>query len=175
MEIRYGAAVRWDRLFDELEAQAGEAEREERDALADELRDGDWAETGWRDLLGGHVVIELFGGTRVEGTVTLVNAQLLQLSGHRTDHVVSTDAVAVVHAAERRADASGRVAAALGWGHVFRALRDEGEDVVVRLVDGSTREGGVAAVGHDFVRLVTPFAVTQDVVWAAIVMVSGRT
>ena len=167
--------MRWDRLFDDLEAQADEVEREERDALADELRDGEWAETRWRDLLGGRVVIELLGGTRLDGTVTLVNAQLLQLSGHRSDHVVSTDAVAVVHAAERRADASGRVAAALGWGHVFRALRDEGEDVVVRLVDGSMREGGVVAVGHDFVRLVTPSGVTQDVVCAAIAMVSGRT
>lgn len=174
MQIRYRAAVRWDRLFDELEAQSDELEREERDALVDEMRDGDWAETRWLDLLGGRVTLELIGGGRVDGVVTLVNEQVLQLAGDRTDHVVSAGAVVVVHAAERRADVSGRVAAALGWGHVFRALRDEGEDVVVRLIDGSTREGVVTAVGGDFVRVVTPSGAAQDVVWAAIVMVSAR-
>ncbi|MCL8251786.1 hypothetical protein AERO_10355 [Aeromicrobium fastidiosum] len=167
--------MRWDRLFDDLEAQAEEIEREERDALADELRDGDWAETGWRDLLGGVVTLELVGGARLTGTVTLVNQTLLQVAGDRADHVVSAGAVSVVHAAERRADGTGRVAAALGWGHVFRALRDAGQDVVLHLVDGGSREGVVAAVGADFVRVVTPAGLAQDVVWAAIAVVSGRT
>ena len=166
--------MRWDRLFDDLEAQAEELERAERDALADELRDGDWAETHWRDLLGGVVTLEAASGALLTGTVTLVNRTLVQISGDRVDHVVSADAVTVVHASERRADPTGRVAAALGWGHVFRALRDAGEDVVVRLVDGSSREGVVTAVGADFVRIATPAGLAQDVVWTAIVVVSGR-
>lgn len=173
--VGYRAAVRWDRLFDDLEGQADELEREERDALVEELRDGTWAETRWRQLLGGRVALEVLGGVRVEGEVTLVNERLLQISGERTDHVVSADAVLVVHASERRADEPGRVAASLGWGHVFRALRGTGESVLVRLVDGSSREGLVAAVGRDFVRLSTPAGRSQDVVWAAIAMVSGRT
>lgn len=170
----YCAVVRWDRLFDDLEAQADDLERQERDALVDELRDGDWAETRWRHLLGGQVAIEVVGGGRVEGEVTLVNDRLVQVSGERTDHVVAASAVLVVHAAERRAEPVGRVGTALGWGHVFRALRDAGEPVVVRLVDGSSREGEVVAVGADFVRLATPSGRSQDVVWPAIVMVSGR-
>lgn len=170
----YRAVVRWDRLFDDLEAQADDLERQEREALVDELRDGEWAETQWRHLLGGRVAIELVGGSRVEGEVTLVNDRLVQVSGDRTDHVVAATAVAVVHAAERRAEPVGRVGAALGWGHVFRALRDAGEAVVVRFADGTSREGEIVAVGADFVRLVTPSGRSQDVVWAAIVMVSGR-
>jgi PAS domain-containing protein len=162
-------------LFDDLEGQADELEREERDALVDELRDGTWAETGWRQLLGGRVALEVLGGARVEGEVTLANDQVVQISGERGDHVVSAGAVLVVHASGRRADDPGRVAASLGWGHVFRALRDAGEEVVVRLVDGSSREGTVVAVGGDFVRLATPSGRGQDLVWTAIVMVSGRT
>lgn len=173
--VGYRAAVRWDRLFDDLEGQADELEREERDALVDELRDGTWAETGWRQLLGGRVALEVLGGARVEGEVTLANDQVVQISGERGDHVVSAGAVLVVHASGRRADDPGRVAASLGWGHVFRALRDAGEEVVVRLVDGSSREGTVVAVGGDFVRLATPSGRGQDLVWTAIVMVSGRT
>jgi hypothetical protein len=173
--VGYRAAVRWDRLFEDLEGQADELEREERDALVDELRDGAWTETRWRHLLGGRVAVEIIGGARVEGEVVLVNDQVLQISGTRTDHVVSAAAVLVVQAAERRADETGRVAASWGWGQVFRALRDAGEEIVVTLVDGTSREGVVAAVGGDFVRLTTLGGRSQDVVWAAIVMVSGRT
>lgn len=166
--------MRWDRLFDDLEAQADDLERDERDALVDELRDGGWAETQWRHLLGGRVAIEVVGGGRVEGEVSLVNERLVQVSGDLSDHVVAATAVLVVHSAERRAEPMGQVAAALGWGHVFRALRDAGDPVVLRLVDGSSRDGHVVAVGADFVRIATPSGRSQDVVWAAIAMVSGR-
>lgn len=171
----YGAAVRWDRLFDDLEAQAGDVERDERDALVDELRDGEWAETSWRHLLGGRVVVEVLGGGRVEGVVTLVNDHVLQIAGDRTDHIVAAEAVTVVHAAERRAVDAGRVGSSLGWGHVFRTLRDTAETVSLRLLDGSAREGTIDVVGADFVRVTTPAGRSQDIVWAAIVMVSGRT
>ncbi|MET0929293.1 MAG: hypothetical protein ABWX74_07230 [Aeromicrobium sp.] len=167
--------MRWDRLFDDLEAQAAEIERDERDALVDELRDGDWAETGWRQLLGGTVALEVRGAGRVEGEVVLVNERLVHLSGPRIDQVVAASAVMVVHATERRADDTGRVAAALGWGHVFRTLRDAGEGVSVRLVDGTSRDGTIEVVGRDFVRLTTASGRGQDVLWAAIALVSGRT
>lgn len=171
----YRAAVRWDRLFDELEAQAAEIERAERDAFVDELRDGDWAQTSWRDLLGGAVVLEVQGGGRIEGEVALVNERIVQVRGDRVDHVVATAAVMVVHAAERRADAPGRVGAALGWGRVLRALRDAAEPIAIRLLDGRVHQGTVEVVGKDFVRVVADSGRRQDVAWSAIAVVSGRT
>jgi PAS domain-containing protein len=167
--------VRWDRLFEELEAQASDIERDERDALVDELRDGEWSQTSWRDLVGGSVALEVLGAGRIEGRATLVNERLVRITGERVDHVVAASAVLAVHSAERRADEPGRVGAALGWGHVFRALRDAGEPVVIRLVDGSSREGVPDVVGRDFVRLTAPSGRRQDLVWTAIAMVSGRT
>lgn len=166
--------MRWERLFSDLEAQAGDIELDERDVLVDELRDGEWAETSWRDLAGGRVTLEVRGAGPVEGRVTLVNDRLLQLTGERIDHIIAASAVLVLVTAERRADAAGRVEAALGWGHVFRALRDAGEAVAIRLVDGSLREGIPEVVGRDFVRLTSAAGRRQDVVWTAIAMVSGR-
>lgn len=163
--------MRWDRLFADLEGQAAEIEREERDALADELRDGDWADTSWRDLLGGTVVLDVLGAGPVEGVVALVNERIVQLD---RDRVVAARAVVGVRSAQRRADEPGRVAASLGWGQVFRALRDAGEPVAVRLVDGTTRDGMVGVVGRDFVRLVSASGRAQDVVWTGIAVVSGR-
>src|SRR4051794_6972025 len=111
--------MRWERLFEDLEAQAADLELDERDALADELRDGEWAQTSWRQLLGGHVVLMVRGADRVEGDVVLVNERLVHLRGDAMDHVVNAAAVMGVSSAERRADAPKAVADALGWGQVF--------------------------------------------------------
>ena len=167
--------MRWDRLFEDLEAQAADLELDERDALADELRDGDWAQTSWRRLLGGRVVLTVRGADRVEGVVTLVNERLVQLSGEGTDHVVSVSAVLIVHSAERRADTPTAVGDALGWGQVFRALREAGDEIRVRLVDGTSRDGSVLVAGRDFVRLRAESGHDQVLPFSGIAVVSGRT
>lgn len=167
--------MRWDRLFEDLEAQAADLELDERDALVDELRDGDWAETSWRHLLGGRVVLAVRGADRIEGDVTLVNDRLVHLRGDSMDHVVNAAAVMVVHSSERRADSSTAVGDALGWGHVFRALRAAGEEIRVRLVDGTVREGAVVVAGRDFVRLRARSGHDQVLPFDGIAVVSGRT
>ncbi|KAA1400203.1 hypothetical protein [Aeromicrobium ginsengisoli] len=167
--------MRWERLFEDLEAQARDLELDERDALVDELRDGDWAETSWRDLLGGRVVLAVRGADRVEGEVTLVNQRLVHLRGDAMDHVVNVAAVVAVHETERRADTSTAVGEALGWGHVFRALREAGEEIRVRLVDGTVRDGSVVVAGRDFVRLRAGSGRDQVLPFDAIAVVSGRT
>lgn len=167
--------MRWDRLFEDLEAQAVELERDERDALVDELRDGDWAQTSWRQLLGGRVVLTVRGADRIEGVVTLVNDRLVRLAGDGTDHVVSTAAVLAVHSTERRADPPSAVGEALGWGHVFRALRDAGDEIRVRLVDGTSRDGSVLVAGRDFVRLRAGSGPDQLLPFDGIAVVSGLT
>jgi hypothetical protein len=167
--------MRWERLFEDLEAQAADLELDERDALVDELRDGDWAQTSWRDLLGGRVVLAVRGADRVEGEVTLVNSRLVHLRGDSMDHVVSVAAVMAVHDAERRADVTTAVGEAMGWGHVFRALREACEEIRVRLVDGTVQDGSVVVAGRDFVRLRAGSGRDQVVPFDAIAVVSGRT
>lgn len=167
--------VRWDRLFDDLEAQATDLDLQERDALVDELSDGDWGETSWRDLAGGHIVVDVCGVGRLEGVTGLINRQIVQLRGVGADHVISTDAVLMLLSTERRADPATAVGARLGWGFVLRALRDGLEEIRVRLVDGTVHDGVVDVVGQDFVRLRTVSGRSQVVTWRAIAVVSART
>ncbi|MEO6605094.1 MAG: hypothetical protein ABIN55_05730 [Aeromicrobium sp.] len=167
--------MRWERLFNELEAQAGDLEMQERDALVDDLRDGEWAETSWRSLLGGMVVIDVLGVGRIAGECVLVNEHVVQLRSDRTEQVVSSSAVVAVISSERRADPSSTVSAALGWGHVFRALRDAGEPVRLHAFDGATFDGTIVVVGADFVRVREESGRDQTMTLAAVAVVSGRT
>lgn len=167
--------MRWDRLFDDLEAQAADLELQERDALIGDLSDADWADTSWRDLAGGRIVLEVSGFGRLEGVAGLVNQQIIQLRGEGVDHVISVDAVTVLHSAQRRSDATTAVTARLGWGYVLRALRDAGEEIRIRLIDGTARDGAVDVVGQDFVRLRAESGRDQIVAWRAIAVVSART
>src|SRR5690606_29306408 len=96
--------MRWERLFTELEAGLADLEAEERDSFAADLRDGDWAGTSWRELLGGSVVLDVRGVGRVEGEALMVNDQLVQLGSPSVDHVVNVRAVLSVLSSQRRAD-----------------------------------------------------------------------
>lgn len=167
--------MRWERLFSELEAQSGDLDMQERDALVDELRDGEWAETTWRSLLGGNVVVDVLGVGRIAGECVLINQHVLQLKSERTEHVISSNAVVAVISSERRADPSSTVSAALGWGHILRTLRDEGESVRLQAIDGSTFDGTIDVVGADFVRMREESGRAQTVTLAAVAVVSGRT
>lgn len=164
--------MRWERLFAELEAQVGDVEIQDREALVDELVDGAWAETSWRDLLGGHVVLDVLGHGRIEGEVVLVNRRLVHVRGERIDHVVNATAVLAVVASARRAAKDSRVSAGLGWGHVFRALR--GDPVRVHRSDGSTVDGNVGVVGKDFVRIRDESDRDHVLPFDVVAVVSGR-
>jgi len=166
--------MRWERLFNELEAQTGDLELQERDALVEELRDGEWADTSWRAFLGGAVVLDVLGLGRVTGEVVLVNDQVIQLRSERAEHIVSTAAVVAVISSERRCDPPSVVSAALGWGHAFRALRTEAEPVRVCTMTGLTIDGTVDVVGADFVRVREESGRDQTLPYAAVAVVSGR-
>lgn len=167
--------MRWDRLFDDLEAQAAQLELQERDALVGELSDGEWAETLWHELIGGHVVVDVLGVGRLEGVAGLVNQQIIQLSGGGVDRVIATSAVTVIRSAERRAAPPTVVAAALGWGHVLRRLRDAGEPIRLCLIDGTMHDGVIDVVGQDFVRVLVGHRRERVVTWRALAVISART
>jgi hypothetical protein len=160
--------VRWDRLFADLEGQAADLELQERDALVTELRDGEWAETSWRDLAGGHIVLDVVGLGRVEGEAQLVNETVVHLVSERVEHVVATSAVLEVVETGRRASAPTTVTARLGWGHVLRAARDDGDWARLTRTDGVPVEGMIDVVGRDFVTVTSSSGRTRRVPFAAI-------
>ncbi|KQY59960.1 hypothetical protein ASD11_10675 [Aeromicrobium sp. Root495] len=158
--------MRWDRLFADLEAGSDEVAAEERDTLVAELTDEDWGATAWLRLLGGRVVLEVEGDHRVEGALRSRGAEVLRIASAGHDVVVAVRRVVAVTATGPRAVAPGRVASRLGWRHVFRQARDEGEEVEVRRGTERPLQVSVDVVGQDFVRVraasgaltVVPFA-----------------
>lgn len=160
--------MRWDRLFADLEGQAADLELQERDALVAELRDGEWAETSWRDLAGGHVVLDVDGLGRVEGEARLVNETVVHLVSSRVEHVVAASAVLEVVTSERRAAAPTTVTSRLGWGHVLRAVRDDRDRARLTRTDGASIDGTIDVVGRDFVMVTSGTGRTRRVPFAAI-------
>ena len=160
--------MRWDRLFADLEGQAADIELEERDVLVHELRDGAWAETSWLELVGGQVVLDVAGAGRLAGDVRLVNGRVVHLVAGRTEHVVSVPAVLEVVESGGRAPVPSTVTSRLGWGHVLRAARDDGDRTVLTRTDGVTVVGTVDVVGQDFVTLATDGGRNRTIPFAAL-------
>lgn len=160
--------MRWDRLFADLEGQAADIELEERDALVSEIRDGEWAATPWRDLVGGRVVLQVAGLGRVEGAARLVNETIVHLTSARAEHVVATAAVLEVTASEGRAPATTAVTSRLGWAHLLRAARNDGDRAILTRTDGAVVDGTVEVVGRDFVTVRTGAERTRVVPFAAL-------
>lgn len=136
-------------MFAELEAGLDDESDRDRDALADELTAEAWAAVCWRDLLGGHAVIEVEGVGRVEGDVEFAGAELLHLAGAGADVLVRTGAVLAVLDPGARTVAQGGLA--LGWRPALRALG--AEPVRIHSRSGAVHDGVIDAVGGDFIRL----------------------
>lgn len=164
--------MRWDRLFADLEAESAEIARAETEGLAADLRDEIWAETSWRDLVGGQVVLEVTGAGQVAGEVAAINTRLVRLRAGTGGHLVSCPAVCGVVSTERRADPPGRIDAAMGWGRALRRLRDDASTIRLTRVDGHTIDGIIEVVGADFVRLAAGRA-TRTVVLGSIAVVTS--
>lgn len=164
--------MRWDRLFADLEAETTELAKAEAEGLAADLRDEIWAETSWRDLVGGHAVLEVNGAGQVTGEVAAINERLIRLRAGAGGHLVACSAVSGVLATERRADPPSRIDAAMGWGQALRRLRDDAGAVRLVLVDGRTFDGSLEVVGRDFVRM-TAGRATRTVVLDAIAVVTS--
>ena len=113
-------------------------------------------------------MLEVSGLGRVEGEATLVNETVVHLASERVDHVVATSAVLEVVAAERRAPEPTTVTSRLGWGHVLRAARDDGDSARLTRTDGVSVDGKVDVVGRDFVTMTSASGRTRRVPFAAI-------
>ena len=113
-------------------------------------------------------MLEVTGLGRVEGEARLANDRVVHLVSGRAEHVVARAAVLEVIASERRASAPTAVTSRLGWGHVLRAARDDGDRTLLTRTDGMSVDGTVDVVGRDFVTMRSGAGRTRTVPFAAI-------
>lgn len=148
--------MRWDALFDDLEAQLDAADRA---SAADEVGERTRAERArvllpdrLRAAVGRRVTVVVRGGHQVTGTVTDAGLAWVLLDDGR-EHVVPTTAlVSVAGLPDLAAPPAGAALRRLGLGHVLRALARD-RSVVHLVAGGVALRGRVDAVGADHLDL----------------------
>jgi hypothetical protein len=153
--------VRWDELFDDLEAQFDAVEAAD---LAAEVTDRSRRETAvlrlvdrLRPVVGGPVSLRLAGAGAMSGVLTAVGADWLLLAepGGRENLIAASAVLSVGGLAAQSAApfSEGQVAARLTLAYAIRALVRDRSSVAVTLIDGSTAAGTLDRTGADFVEL----------------------
>lgn len=182
LRVRQAGAMRWERLFDDLEAQLGAAGAAELAAEVAERVRIERTQVELADRLvawvGGSLTLHLSGGQRVAGTLrAAAQTWLLVDTGPTLVPLRAVLGVTGLGAAAATADRE-RLARRWSLGAVLRAVARDRSPVRVGLVDGSALTGTVDAVGADHLDLAEhpadelrrPRAVSavRTVPWAAI-------
>ena len=157
--------MRWDHLFDDLEAQVTRAEREEFEEEVRARAQGESAAVTLGAVLAGSdgsaVRLSLRDGTAIAGTVRDCAAQWLHLADGPREFLVPVTAISAIDGAPTAAPEPGVVASRLTLGHALRALAEDGGAVLVNAL-GTQVRGAISAVGADYVVIgggkVIPFA-----------------
>ena len=153
--------MRWDRLFDDLEAQAEAYEAAEFDAEVGERARYEIGQLRLvdrlRGALGQPVELRTVGGCLLRGRLDGVGADwLLLVEQPDRAALVPCDAVASVAglgALSAPPGSEGRVGARLDLRHALRGITRDRSQVQVLLTDGSTVVGTLDRVGVDFAEL----------------------
>jgi len=150
--------VRWDDLFDDLEAQLAELEHADD---AGEIAERARAEVSkfrlvdrLRPAFGHRIAVTLIGGHRVEGTVTSVGQAWMLVREDRGPEVLlpylAVASVSGLGSLTAVPGSEGKVAARLTIGHALRVIARDRAAVVVGLADGTLLTGTLDRVGADF-------------------------
>lgn len=145
--------MRWDQLFDDLEAQLGAEERRERDSeVADRTRrERASVELGARfaGAVGANLRVRLVTGLQVQGELLDLGEDwlLLRLESGR-DAVVPVGAVVGVVGLPLRASAA-RTARRFALGYALRGLSRDRAAVAVTDTSGQVVTGTIDVVGAD--------------------------
>jgi hypothetical protein len=154
--------VRWDDLFDDLEAQADALELAERAGEIDERSRIEYAAITLLDRVrGAHgrwAGVRVLGGASFAGHVCRVGSDWVLIDdGVGRESLVLLSAVRSVHGLDRYADVTtgtaAPVSARLSWRSVLRGIARDRSGVHVHLVDGSGLDATLDRVGADFVEL----------------------
>jgi hypothetical protein len=149
--------MRWEELFEDLEAQLAALAHEERDARVEELTRAENAAVRLTSRLrssgGRELTATLVDGSTVRGRLVAAADTWFELAEGTRRHVVVLSAVAWAQGLARESapqDATRR----LSLGHALRAISRDRSRVVVRTLAG-TLAGRVERVGRDYVELDT--------------------
>ncbi|PJI95213.1 hypothetical protein [Luteimicrobium subarcticum] len=147
--------MRWDALFDDMEAQLAAHSRAEREARADDLTRAEQAGVSLADRIRaarGEIVLVLVDGSRQRGHVVGGADEWVDLADGPRRALVPVAAVAWVERTPHAATAGSAVERRLGLGHALRALARDRVRVSVRTAAGAP-VGRVARVGRDHLDL----------------------
>jgi hypothetical protein len=153
--------MRWDELFNDLEAQFEEAETAE---LAAEVTDRSRREVSLlrlvdrlRPVIGRPLSLRLLGAGVIEGELSAVGPDWLLLAevGGREALVAAHTVLWIGGLAAQTAvpHAEGQVAARLDLAYALRGVVRDRSPVALTLTDGSTAAGTLDRVGVDFVEV----------------------
>ncbi|WP_245706796.1 hypothetical protein [Austwickia chelonae] len=155
---RKAGKVRWERLFEDLEAQwDADAQASRAAEVADRTR-RERATVTLVDRLAVHrgkLAILLAGGQRVEGEPQEIGADFVVLAEHGRRHLVPLAAVVQITGLGGRS-AGARQAARIrrfGLGYALRALARDRVAVVLEDLSGRSLTGTVDVVGADHLDL----------------------
>jgi hypothetical protein len=153
--------MRWDELFDDIEAQFHAVEAAD---LAAEVADRSRRESALlrlvdrlRPVVGQSVTVRVRGAGAIAGTLTSVGPDWL-LVGEPAgrENLIATHAVISIGglaAQTAMPHSEGELAARLLLGYALRAVVRDRSAVVLTLTDGSTATGTLDRAGSDFVEL----------------------
>lgn len=152
--------MRWDGLFDDLEAQARQLEAAERAGEIDERTRGEVGRLGTLDRLraavGGPVRLRLAGGAAAGELMRVAPEWLLVDEGGGREVLVALAHVLGVRGLVRYSAVPGTlgiVESRLGLRHALRGIARDRSPVRVQLVDGTIVDATVDRVGADFVEV----------------------
>ncbi|MGA7689688.1 MAG: hypothetical protein WCA29_10745 [Jiangellales bacterium] len=176
--------MRWERLWDDLGAQADAWDRDDFDAEVDDRARVENASLTLMDRFracsGRRLQVGVRGGRRFDGTLVAHGSDWVAL---QTDPlaggmqvIVPTAAVLTVRGLGARAvpvAALGPVAGRVSLAMVLRRAAEGAQQVCLHLEDGRLLRGDVGRVGRDYVDVVDDDALTWSVVTGAIVAVTA--
>jgi hypothetical protein len=155
--------MRWDALFDDLEAQAAVLDQAQRAAEVEERTRGEVGALTLLDraraAIGAPLRLRLAGQLAVAGTLARVGPDWILLDeGDAREVVIATTHVLSLRGLGRYSavpGSAGVIESRLGLRHALRGISRDRSVVRIHLVDGSTADGTLDRIGADFVEAAT--------------------
>jgi hypothetical protein len=153
--------MRWDGLFDDLEAHSRAMEAADRGVEVGARTRAELADLALGDRLGSAVGSELtlrcLGGAAVSGTLRRASVEWLLLTESAgRDAVVATRAVCTIAGLPRRSAGAldpAAIESRLGLRHALRGIARDRSVMRAHLIDGSVLDGTIDRVGQNFIEI----------------------